>query len=142
MATKIKIIPANDFMEVTPDGLINVTTSRKLLVDIAKSEQPPADYELLVDFRNTQSNLSPDDVIQLASEVFLHGDAFRKKVALLVLPGANLNRARLFEICTGRLGFSINAFTDYENAMRWLLSEEDLPDNNVSPNKADASDGK
>ena len=46
MATKIKIITARDFLEVTPDGIINVTTSRQLLVDIAKAEHHPVDYEL------------------------------------------------------------------------------------------------
>jgi hypothetical protein len=51
MATKIMIIPAKDFLEVTADGIINITTSRQLLADIAKAEHPPVDYELLVDFR-------------------------------------------------------------------------------------------
>lgn len=100
-------------MEVTPEGIINITTSRQLLVDIAKAEQPPADYELLVDFRNTQSNLSLPDVYQLASELFQHGDTFCRKVALLVLPGINFDLACFFEICSCDLGFSINAFTDY-----------------------------
>jgi hypothetical protein len=142
MATKIKIITASDFVEVTPDGIMNITTTRQLLVDIAKAEPPPADYELLVDFRNTQSNLSITDVYQLAAELFKHGDTFRRKVALLVLPGVNFDRASFFETCSHNLGFSINAFTDYENAIRWLLSAEDLPDHNVLPNMADASDGK
>ncbi len=125
MATNIKIITASDFMEVTPSGLINIATSKQLLVDIAKSGKPPADYELLVDFRNTKSDLSITDVYQLAAELYHHGDTFRRKVALLVLPGVNFNLASFFETCSHNKGFSINAYTDYESAMRWLLSEED-----------------
>ncbi len=142
MATKIKIITARDFLEVTTDGIIHITTSRQLLVDIAKTEHHPVDYELLVDFRDTQSDLSLVDVCQLAAELCQHGDTFRRKVALLVLPGINFDRAVFFETCSHNHGFSVNAFTDYEKAVRWILSAEDLPDNNVPSNGVDAGDGE
>jgi hypothetical protein len=141
MATKIKIIAGREFLEVTPDGIINITTSRQLLVDIAKAEHHPVDHELLIDFRDTQSHLSASDVYQLAAELCQHGDTFRRKVALLVVPGVNFDHARFFETCSHNRGFSVNAFTDYEKAMRWVLSAEDLPNNNVPSNKAGASDG-
>jgi hypothetical protein len=141
MATKIKIITAGDFLEVTPEGIINITTSRQLIADIAKAEHPPVDYELLVDFRDTQSHLSAVDVYQLAAELSQHGDTFRRKVALLVDPGVNSEHARFFETCSHNRGFSVDAFTDYEKAMRWILSAEDLPNSNVPSKKADAADG-
>ena len=140
MATNIKIITASDFMEVTPDGIINIATSKQLLVDIAKAEKPTADYELLVDFRNTQSDLSIFDLYKLVAELYKHGDTFRRKIALLVLRGINFDRAHFFEMCSHNRGFSISAYTSYENAMRWLLSAEDLPENNDPANKADAGD--
>jgi hypothetical protein len=142
MATKIKVITARDFLEVTPDGMINITTSRQLLVDIARTEHQPVDYELLIDFRDTQSDLSVTDMYQLAAELCQYGDTFRRKVALLVLPGINFEHAHFFETCSQNRGFLVNAFTDYENAMRWVLSAEDPPNDNVPSNKADASDGK
>ena len=126
MATNIKIITASDFMEVTTGGIINLATSKQLLVDIAKAGKPPADYELLVDFRNTKSDLSIFDVYELVAELVQHGDTFRRKVALLVLPGVNFDLAHFFEICSHNRGFLINAYMDYENAMRWLLSAEDI----------------
>ena len=141
MATKIKIITARDFLEVTPDGIINITTSKQLLVDIAKAEHHPVDHELLIDFRDTQFHMSVSDMYQLAAELCQHGDTFRGKVALLVVPGVNFDHAHFFETCSQNRGFLINAFTDYEKAMRWVLSAEDLPNNNVPSNKADASDG-
>lgn len=126
MATKIKIIPSKDFMEVTPEGAINLTTSRQLLVEIAKAENQQIDYELLVDFRDTESNLSITDVYQLAAELIQHGDTFRRKVALLVLPGLNFDRASFFETCSHNRGFLVNAFTEYEKALRWILATEEL----------------
>ncbi|MCX5796918.1 MAG: hypothetical protein NTY77_15590 [Elusimicrobia bacterium] len=124
MAIKIKIVNGKDFLEVTADGLINLDTSRKLLVAVAAAETPPADYELLVDFRDTQSALSVTDIYQLAGELVRHGNAFSRKVALLVQPGVNFDQARFFETCAYNRGFSVNAFTDYEKAMRWILSPE------------------
>jgi hypothetical protein len=38
MATKIKIVTTGDFLEVTPEGVINMATSRQLLVDIARAD--------------------------------------------------------------------------------------------------------
>ncbi len=122
MATKIKIITAKDFIEVTTDGIVDIASSRKLLVDIAKAENKPVDYELLVDFRDTESRLDVKDLYQLASELSEHGDAFRRKVALLVMPGINFNQASFFETCSHNRGFKVDAFTDYENAIRWILS--------------------
>lgn len=124
MATKIKFIAASDFLEVTPEGVINIDTSRQLLVAIAKADKEPVDHELLVDLRDTKSRMSIFDVYQLASELCLHGDTFRRKVALLVLPGVNFDRASFFETCAHNRGFSVDAFTDYEKAMRWILSPD------------------
>ncbi|MDD2899297.1 MAG: hypothetical protein PHI31_11360 [Desulfuromonadaceae bacterium] len=121
MSTQIKIIPARDFIEVTTDGTINLVTSRQLITDIADSEHHQATHELLVDFRETECTLSVVDVYQLASELCRHGNTFRKKIALLVLPGFNFDRARFFETCSFNRGFSINAYTDYETALRWIL---------------------
>lgn len=125
MATKIKVITAQEFLEVTPEGVINMATSRQLLVAIAKCGQPPVDYELLVDFRKTECQLSEFDVYQLAAELCEHGDTFRRKVVLLVLPGLNFDRAHFFETCSQNRGFEVHAFTDYEAAMRWIFSEDD-----------------
>jgi len=139
MSAKIKVITGTDFLEVTAEGVINLETSRQLLVEIARTERPPVDYELLVDFRDTQSRLSIMDVYQLAAELVDHGETFRRKAALLVLPGVNFDHASFFETCAHNRGFAAHAFTDYEKAMRWLLSAEDLPDDNVPSDKADAS---
>ena len=140
MPTKIKIITAGDFLEVTPDGIINLATSRQLLVDIAKAEHLPVDYELLIDFRDTESHLTVLDVYDLAADLCKYGDTFHRKVALLVVPGINFEQASFFETCSHNRGFSVNAFIDYEKAMRWLLSSQVQPNNNVASNKADAGD--
>lgn len=132
MATKIKIITAGDFLEATPEGILNITTSRQLLVDLAKAEHHPIDYDLLVDFRDTQCHLSIVDVYELAGELCRHGGTFRKKVALLVMPGVEFDSASFFETCSRNRGYNVNAFTNYDRAIHWLLSAEDGPDGDVA----------
>ena len=58
MATKIKIITTRDFIKVSPEGIIDISTSRDLLVDIAKAKRRPVDYDLLVDFRDSTWTMS------------------------------------------------------------------------------------
>lgn len=142
MATKIKIVTTVDFIEVTPEGTIDITTSKQLLVDIAKAEYKPVDYDLLIDFRDTQWEMSITNMYQLASELTKYGDTFRRKVAVLVLPGINFDRARFLETCSHNRGFSVDAFTDFETAMRWLMASQDASNKRTPPGKADAGDGK
>ena len=131
MAAKIKIVTVKEFIKVTPEGIIDMATSSQLLIDIAKAECSPADYDLLVDFRDTRWKMSTTDVYQLASELYEHGDTFHGKVAFLVLPGDDFESASFLETCSHNLGFFINAFTDFETAISWFLSEKDIPNKSV-----------
>lgn len=121
MEIRIKIIRARDFLEITTHGILTITTSRQLIADIVDVQHQQTDYGLLVDFRDTKNSLSIGDVYQLASELFQYGNTFRRKVALLVMPGHNFERASFFETCSFNRGFTINAYTDYEKALRWIL---------------------
>lgn len=124
MATSFKIITATEFLEVTADGIINIAASRKLLAEIATVEKLDNDHELLVDFRGTESRLTIAEIYQLAAELFQHGTTFRRKVALVVTPGLNFDQASFFETCSHNRGFSVNAYTDYEAAVRWILKAQ------------------
>lgn len=104
-----------------------MTTSRKLLSDIAKADRYPVDYDLFIDFRDTQWHMSKVDLYQLASELTGHGDTFHRKVALLVSPEDTFSSAEFFEKYSHNRGFFMDAFMDFESAVRWLLSMEDLP---------------
>lgn len=142
MATKIKIVTIGDFLEVTPEGVINLATSRQLLVDIARAGCQTVDYDLLIDFRDTSWHMSTLDLYQLASELTHYDDTFHRRVALLVFPGDTFDSAAFFETCSHNRGFEVDAFTDFESAIRWLLSAEDAPNNDTPPAKVEAGDEK
>lgn len=131
MATTIKILHAKDFLEVTTDGLIDMTSSRALLAAIAAAAPEPADFELLVDFRETHSTLQVFDIYLLASELCKARATFRSKLALLVNPGAGFDQAKFFETCSVNRGCFVAAFTDYETAMHWILNAETMPEIDV-----------
>ncbi len=141
MATKVKFIITRDFLDVRPDGNLGITASRKLLDDIAGAEHLPVEYELLIDLRDTQSRTSIFDVYQIEANPGLNGDAPERRVALLVRPGASFDRAGLFDAGSHDRGLSVNAFTDYEKATRWALSQEDSQDENLPAHAVGAGGG-
>jgi len=121
MATKIKIIRTGDFLQAAPEGTIDLTKSRKLLVDVAMAERPPADYDLLIDFRDATLSMSITDIYSITSELSQQGDTFRRKVALLLAPGHDFNKSSFLETCAYNQGFSVETFNDFESAMRWFF---------------------
>jgi len=142
MATKIKIIKTGDFLEVTPEGTIDLTKSRKLLVDIARADHPLVDYELLIDFRDAKLSMSISDIYTIVSELSQQGDTFQRKVALLLLPKHDFDKASFLENYANSRGFAVEVFTDFESAMRWFAVPEIASNSNTPPNKADAGEGK
>lgn len=133
MATIFKIVTAHEFIEITADGIIDLATSRKLFAEIAGVVNLDENQDLLVDFRGTESNLTITDVYQLAAELFHHGTTFRRKVALVVTPGLNFDRASFFETCSDIRGFSVKAYTNFEAAMRWILNAKKIRKHGDNP---------
>ena len=120
MATKIKIIRSVDYLSISNEGTIEFEESKKNLASLAEPKRPPADYELLLDFRRTQWILSTDEIYSLVQELISAPDSFRDKIALLLLPGVNFDRSYFQELCTDTKGVEIRTFTNYEDAVDWF----------------------
>lgn len=120
MAIKIKIIRSVDYLSVSDDGVIEFEESKKKLSDMAEPKRPPADYELLLDFRRTQWILSTDEIYALVLALINAPDSFRDKIALLLLPGVNFDRAYFQELISEYKGTEIRSFTNYEDAIQWF----------------------
>ena len=120
MATKIKIIRSVDYLSISNEGTIEFEESKKNLAALAEPKRPPADYELLLDFRRTQWILSTDEIYSLVEELINAADSFRDKIALLLLPGVNFDRSYFQELCTDTKGVEIRTFTNYEDAVDWF----------------------
>ena len=123
MATKIKIIRSVDYLSVTDDGVVEFEESKKKLLEIAGTKRPPADYEILLDFRRTQWILSTEEIYSLANVLINDQDSYRDKIALLLLPGVNFDKAYFQELCSRNKGIAVHTFTNYEDAIQWFYND-------------------
>ncbi|HMA76983.1 MAG TPA: hypothetical protein VKO43_06725 [Candidatus Krumholzibacteriaceae bacterium] len=124
MSPKIKLIRSVEYLHSSPEGEIDMEKSKQFLAELAKAKRPPADYDIILDLRRAQVKLSTTDIWYLAAELMKYKNTFRDKLALLVLPGLDFDRAEFFELCSKNRGYNVDVFTNYENAIQWFYENE------------------
>jgi len=123
VTTNIRVIRAHDFVRATADGQIEFEKSKKLLREVAEASATLVDYEIILDTRKAEGELSVTNLWYLAAELSDLGKAFHRKTAVLC-PLERFDSAEFFELCARNRGFRVRAFTSYEEAMEWLMSRE------------------
>ena len=123
MDIKIKIIRSIDYLTVRDEGGVDFLDSKKRLLEIAGIKRSPVDFDILLDFRRTQWILSTEEIFSLANVLINDPDSHRDKIALLVLPGVNFNKAEFKELCLSSNGVDVQTFTNYEDAIHWFYNE-------------------
>ena len=121
MELKARIVQATDFIIATPDGVLDLGKSRDLLKKITKTSEGHRDFHILIDFRTTDIKLSTADIWEICKGLSEYGETFKRKTAILVRQDGNFEKMRFFELCAVNRGFKINPFTDFEEAIMWLL---------------------
>ena len=125
MPTDIKIIHASDFIKATPEGKLDFEESKRGLQAIASAAGPLADCEIMLDTRKAEVVMSPSDLWYLAAELDkFRKDFYQRKTAVLC-PLEHFDQAEFFELCAQNRGFSVRAFTSFEDAIDWLTSSTD-----------------
>ena len=122
MPTNIRIIHAHDFVRATPEGRLNFEESERLLVQIATAAPGLAEYEILLDTRKAQVEMSHGELFYLAAELRKHFK-FNQKIAVLY-PVGRFDNADFFALSAQNRGFRLNAFASFEDAIEWLLTDE------------------
>ncbi len=122
MASKIKIIRSVDYLAISDNGTVEFEESKKALSDLVEPKLPPADYEILLDFRRTQWVLSTEEIYSLVQIIFEKPDSYRNKIALLLLPGVNFDRVYFNELCSENTGIAVQTFSNYEDAIQWFYN--------------------
>ena len=120
MATDIRIIHAHDFIKATPEGPLDLETSKKSLVEIASAAAPLTAYGILLDTRKAQVAMSVTDLWYLAAELNELRKAFSQKTAVLC-PLERFDDAGFFALCAQNRGLRVMAFTSFEDAIEWLI---------------------
>jgi hypothetical protein len=123
MPTQVTIIRAAEFVVATPDGRVDFPESQRILVKIAEALTKFDFHEMLLDMRKAASELSASQLWYLAKELSDHHTAFSGKLAVLCQLSRS-SQAEFFALCAQNRGFSIKAFTSFEDAVKWLSLNE------------------
>ena len=121
MAANIRLIHANDFLQVTSEGTLDLEQSKKMLLQIAAISGSSVKHDIILDTRKALSVLTVADLYALASALNGYREDFRGKTALLC-PFDRFSDAEFLALCAQNKGLRVRAFTEYEAAMTWLTA--------------------
>ncbi len=125
MKAEIKFVKTKDFIKTTASGQLNLEESKNVLTKLAILNTPGNTHDLLIDIRDTISVLSLSDIYELVAEVGKHRHAFRAKIAIIIGPQHDIDKARFLEMCASNRGFTVNVFEDFEESVNWLMCEDE-----------------
>lgn len=120
MAVILKVIRGRDFIQSASEEVLDLESSKKMLVTIASEAVSPPHFNILLDLRYNQWRLSSHDIYILAQELAGTKEFVGDKIAVLTLPGANFDHAEFFELCAQNRGANVQAFTNFEDAIQWF----------------------
>ena len=126
MDLNLRLIHARDFLKTTPEGELDLATSKGVLLKLASENAAPRQFDILIDIRQMTGRLTFMDITELVDVMIEHRDSFRSKLAILGRPEAPLEVAKFMELYAGNRGFQVGAFRDFEKAMNWLMTSNDL----------------
>jgi hypothetical protein len=126
MDLNLRLIHARDFLKTTPEGELDLATSKRLLLTLASESAAPRQFDILIDVRQSTVRLTFMDITELVDMMIEQRESFRSKVAILNRPESTLELAKFMELYAGNRGFQVGAFNDFEEAMTWLMTSNDL----------------
>ncbi|MGD9330318.1 MAG: hypothetical protein PVJ53_03345 [Desulfobacterales bacterium] len=121
MSDRVKIYQVGDFIRMTESGELDRDRSIKIVRDLATAANFHKDHNILLDLRETDSQASMHDLIDIAMEFATYHELFRNKIAVLI-PNTEerLQLANRFKACMDLQGFQFEKFSDFEAAIEWL----------------------
>jgi hypothetical protein len=139
MRTTRKAFPLKDLIVMTSSGMIDLAASKSALKRLAADPEFDRHYEILLDLRDSECEMSVTDVYELAKDLAWPDPALptHKKIAVLVSGQRAFDHAKFLEVCSANRGVQVNAFEDYEKASEWLDTElpEDPKETDAMPRK-------
>ena len=122
MPRNVKVIRGPEFIRAQPEGRANMDAAEQMLTEIAEAGTGLEDFQVLVDVRRTTGALEPAELWRLAQKLATHRRTFGHRTAVLC-PLEKFDNARFFAMCAENRGINVHAFTSYEDAMEWLISD-------------------
>lgn len=130
MPVDIRIIRIKDFIQFTAKGKEDVPHLKQLLSEAAAIPGIFSDFNLLIDTRGLETNLSVFHIWELAEHlaVIVHNGSskgFRAKIAVMC-PLERFDLAKFFALCSENQGLNVRPFTSIEDLFKWM-SESSIP---------------
>jgi len=119
MATDIRIVHARDFIKATPEGRLDFEESKRVIVEVASVASQLGDFEVLIDCRKADVQMSAAELWHLAAELSRLRQSFARRTAVLV-PVERFDSEEFFSLCSHNRGLRVEAFVSYEDAIDWL----------------------
>jgi len=124
MAANLRIISLRDFLKLAPQGSQDFKTLKQALSEAASVKGAFLDYDLLVDTRGAEVQLSVTDIWELAkflATIIRAGTSksFMAKIAILC-PAEKFDHATFFSLCAQNRALNVRAFTSFEDTFEWL----------------------
>src|ERR1041385_6815478 len=120
MDLNVRIIHHRDFLKTTTVGEVDLAKSQQILLKIASLNQPPNNYDILIDGRYAVPHLSLANISQLVQVMFDNRASFRNKIAVLTAGDERFELAKFMEVYAQNRGFHVAAFDNFEQAINWL----------------------
>jgi hypothetical protein len=111
---------------MAPTGELDLDTSKRLILNLAREHASPGQYDVLIDTRQTTGKLTLFDIAEMVNVMIEHRGSFRSKVAVLTSHDYKFEHAKFMELYANNRGFQIGAFDDFEEAMNWLMTSNEL----------------
>jgi hypothetical protein len=123
MPVNVKMISAKEFVRSKASGALDFAESKRAILDLASHIKQPGEYEVLIDIRGAETILSIADLYELAVTLAGQPALIDSKIGLLG-PMSGMDQAQFFQTVAQNRGARIKAFTDFEEAITWLILRE------------------
>ena len=122
MRSEGKAYPWKDLIVMTASGTVDLDASKAAFRNLAEDPEFLPGYEVLLDWRDVDCDMSVSDVFEMAKYLSDLGTRLptRKKIAILVSGKLAFDHAKFLELCANNRGVALAAFEDYEKADAWL----------------------
>ena len=125
MPVNVKVINAKEFIRTTVSGALDLAESKRAIVDLASQIKQPGEYEVLIDIRGAETILSIADLYELAVTLAGQTSLIDSQIGILG-PMSGANKAVFFETVAQNRGARIRTFTNFEEAITWLILREQV----------------
>ena len=124
-----RVYKSGDFIRKTAEGQLDLQKSLDLVKELVTASGFHREHDVLIDLRQTEPLENFVDLLIIAIEFAAYQDAFHNKIAMIITNTPDrIKRADFFMANLGEMKFSIDYFTDFEDAIDWLSTIQKFPE--------------